>query len=89
MAKGNKTGGRKLGTPNKTTAELRQVITSFVSANIEDLQLHYDKLSVNDKMKVLDRMLQYSLPKLSQSALQVEPIKKNLPEWMTADCPID
>ena len=55
MAKGNKTGGRKLGTPNKTTAELRQVITSFVSANIEDLQLHYDKLSVNDKMKVLDR----------------------------------
>ena len=37
MARGFKTGGRKAGTPNKTTGELRKMMEGFVVGNFADL----------------------------------------------------
>ena len=36
MARGFKTGGRKAGTPNKTTGELRKMMEGFVVGNFAD-----------------------------------------------------
>lgn len=37
MALGHKTGGRQIGTPNKTTAEVRQAIGTLIDGNITEL----------------------------------------------------
>ena len=38
MHKREKTGGRTKGTPNKTTAELRERFTSLLESNFETIQ---------------------------------------------------
>jgi len=37
--------GRKAGTPNKTTEELRGLFQSFIEANIDTLQADFDQLT--------------------------------------------
>lgn len=37
MAKGHKTGGRQAGTPNKATAELKEIARQYGSKAIEEL----------------------------------------------------
>jgi hypothetical protein len=37
MAKGRKTGGRKMGTPNKVTADLQEVAQVYTAKAIEEL----------------------------------------------------
>jgi hypothetical protein len=81
MATGIKTGGRTKGTPNKTTKELRDLINQFVCDNIATMQKDFDQLEPKDKLKFIDRMLNYILPKLSVEPTPIEPIKKNLPLW--------
>jgi hypothetical protein len=78
---GKKFGGRQQNTPNKTTKELRDLINQFLSNNINAIQADFDKLEPKDRLKFIDRMLNYALPKLSVEPTPIEPIKKNLPEW--------
>ena len=46
MARGFKTGGRKAGTPNKTTGELRKMMEGFVVGNFADFTQAW--LSIED-----------------------------------------
>ena len=78
---GKKYGGRLQGTPNKTTKDLRDLINQFVLNNIDSIQSDFDQLEPKDKLKFIDRMLNYILPKLSVEPTPIEPIKKNLPPW--------
>ncbi|MDR3705338.1 MAG: hypothetical protein P4L28_05465 [Paludibacteraceae bacterium] len=57
-----KTGGRVKGTQNKTTTELKEIINSFVSNNLENLQSDFDRLMPAKRFEVLDKMLRYVLP---------------------------
>lgn len=82
MSKGKKTGGRQKGTPNKNNAEIRQSVNTFISNNIDSIQATFDKLEPMDQLKFIDRMLNYTLPKLSFEVLPPPQIKKKLPEWM-------
>ena len=85
MSKGKKTGGRQKGTPNKSTSEIRQAVNAFISNNIDSIQATFDKLEPIDRLKFIDRMLHYTLPKLSFEVLPPPEIKKNLPEWMLSN----
>ncbi len=69
MAKGHKTGGREIGTPNKVTTNIRGQINDFLNENWENLQADFDKLEPKDKLNFYEKLLQYGLPKLQSVEL--------------------
>jgi hypothetical protein len=54
--------GRKAGTPNKTTEELRGLFQSFIEANIDTLQSDFDKLEPKDRLSFIERLARLVLP---------------------------
>jgi hypothetical protein len=63
-AKGSvKTGGRKKGTKNKTSAELKQWVLQFVSANTERLNYTFSKLDRETQWAILTKMMSFVIPK--------------------------
>lgn len=74
-----KTGGRKIGTPNKTTAETRNFIQNVVNNEltfIEDLML---ELTPKERVDTLIKLLPFIVPKTSEvSILEPEVPRKIL-----------
>lgn len=61
-----KVGGRKAGTPNKLTADVRAAIARLAEGNIERCQSWLDRIAKKDPRGALDlflRMLEYHVPK--------------------------
>jgi hypothetical protein len=58
----NNPNGRKKGVPNKSTEELRALLTSFIEANINDLQANYNQLEAKDKLAFFERLIKMVLP---------------------------
>ena len=68
MAKGRKTGGRKRGTLNKVTTDVRAAIAATAIAKADEIGKWLDE--VKDPARRLElflRMLEYHVPKLSRS----------------------
>lgn len=66
MAKGKKTGGRKPGTPNKLTSELRTILNEIVYNEIIYLQTRINKLQEKDRIELLTKLLPYIIPKVKE-----------------------
>jgi len=60
-----RTGGRKPGTVNKLTKDLRSTIGNFLQQNAFKMQEEYEKLDPKDKLAFFEKMIKYSLPALS------------------------
>ena len=58
-----KTGGRKLGTPNKVTGTLKEFVASLIDQNREQMERDLKALNPKDRLYVLERLIQYVLPK--------------------------
>lgn len=72
MARGRKTGGRKKGTPNHSTAAVRAVIEQFARQNAPQLQSLFERLAEEDPGKAFDlylRAIEYHIPKLGRQEL--------------------
>lgn len=68
-----KTGGRQLGTPNKTTSEIRAVICNFISSNIESIQQDFDSIDEPVlRLQMMDKLLKYILPTNVKADLQFD-----------------
>jgi len=69
MAKGKKTGGgSRRGRPNKATADVRAMIATIASRNVEKVERWLS--AVDDPAKRIDlflRMIEYHIPKLSRA----------------------
>ena len=65
MAYGIKTGGRKAGTPNKITTEVKNKLVELIDGTIEELSSK--NLTVANKIKLLEIALNYCIPKLSHT----------------------
>ena len=65
MAYGIKTGGRKAGTPNKVTTEVKNKLVELIDGTISELSTA--NLNVANKIKLLEIALNYCIPKLSHS----------------------
>jgi hypothetical protein len=65
MAKGFKTGGRKVGVQNKVTTEVKNKLVDLIDGTIEELAS--TNLTVANKIKLLEIALNYCIPKLSHS----------------------
>ena len=57
-----KTGGRKAGTVNRSTDELRSLLHDFIDNNMETLQADYDALEPKDRLNFIERLLKQILP---------------------------
>lgn len=62
--KREKTGGRKKGTPNKSSASLRQSIQTILENNIEQYQGDLNEMSAKDRVASINNLMKFSLPQL-------------------------
>ncbi len=72
MARGYKTGGRKTGTPNKTTGITKEMINQVLAAYHDDGRLtkDFDELTPKERLDVFVKLIGYILPK--PQAVQVD-----------------
>jgi hypothetical protein len=70
MAKGLKTGGRKAGSPNNITKELRSKLNMFINENYDLFIEDYNQLAPKDRVNVFVKLFQISLPKPLDNELQ-------------------
>lgn len=63
--KGKKTGGRKKGTPNKTTASIREALKTFIDDKRPDFEKAFTKLSPKEKVLAFTRLLPFVTPQYS------------------------
>ena len=73
MAKGQKTGGRAAGTPNKATAAGREAMARFVDGNADRLQEWLDAIAEDPKhgpkvaFDAFMSVVEYHIPKLART----------------------
>ena len=67
------TGGRKGGTPNKTTKNLRQFIHDFLNTNREKLQSDFETLDAKDRLILFEKFLSFALPKMNSFQIESLP----------------
>ena len=60
---GIKHGGRKKGTPNRMTKELRSILKDMMYQEIEIIQDHLDQLSPKERIEILIKLMPFVLPK--------------------------
>lgn len=65
-----KSGGRQKGTPNKVTKSVRNVLEKVISRNARHIQRDLDALEPKDRLTLLEKFMQYVVPK--QSAIKAE-----------------
>lgn len=68
---GKKYGGRKAGTPNKLTKELRAALKNILHQEIELLPDHFNKLEPKDRLELLVKLLPFALPKVEPESYQI------------------
>lgn len=68
---GKKYGGRKAGTPNKLTKELRAALKNILHQEIELLPDHFNKLEPKDRLELLTKLLPYALPKVQPESYEI------------------
>ena len=61
---GKKFGGRKSGTSNKLTLELRTLLKYVVHKELELLSDHLSKLDERERLDMLIKLLQFTVPKV-------------------------
>ena len=62
---GKKFGGRKKGTPNKMTKELRSTLKDILFNEIEEIEDRLDLLDPKDRLELLIKLMPYALPKVT------------------------
>lgn len=70
MAKGKKYGGRKKGTPNAATQDVRQAIALFAERNVGQLESWLERVAKTEPGKAADlflKAIEYHLPKLART----------------------
>jgi hypothetical protein len=72
MAKGEKTGGRIKGTPNKDAKAIRDAFQLLVETNLDKLQKDFDELKEVDRIKYTIELAKFCLPTLKAVELQGE-----------------
>ncbi len=61
----NNPAGRKKGTPNKATAELKQWIQCLIDDNRIQLEQDLMRLDPKDRWIIVERLMQYTTPKMA------------------------
>ena len=62
-----KYGGRRKGTPNRLTKEVRAVLKDLVFEEISHVKSHLKKLDSRDRIELLIKLLPYVYPKINNA----------------------
>lgn len=87
MAKGKKTGGRKAGSLNKVTAAMRSILKDKTDAYFSSKGFDEDlaDLEPKDRLAIMEKLLQYTTPKLQATTLDVaENMKETIEDRLLA-----
>lgn len=60
----NNKNGRPTGSKNKTTNELRKMITDFVTDKWARVHDDFESLEPKERLQFFEKLMQYTLPKL-------------------------
>ena len=60
-----KTGGRQIGTPNRTTQQMRELLSYVFECNLEQLKTDMEALTPHQRVRVLSDFAKYVLPPFS------------------------
>ena len=71
-----KTGGRKKGTPNKASTDIRTWVAKILDANREEFVLRLARLEDRDYIKTITGLLVYVVPKMSPYSIEDEKKKE-------------
>ena len=63
MAKGQKTGGRKEGTPNKVTQAMRDRLQDVLEGELANLGDLIEEVSARDRLQFIIKLIPFLLPK--------------------------
>ena len=69
---GKKHGGRAKGTPNKTTAETKDLLQQVLGKEVMKLGLMLGKLDPIDRINALSKLLPYILPKQQETSIEIK-----------------
>lgn len=69
---GKKFGGRKKGTPNKTTKDLRSWLTAFLENKQQQIEKDWHKLTPSQRINLFERLLKFVLPTLQSAELKTD-----------------
>ena len=72
-----KFGGRTKGTPNKTTAELRERFTLLLESNMDRIQSDLDTLEPKDRIRTLLEISKFIIPTLKAVDNTINPIRSD------------
>ena len=74
MEKGktNNPGGRPRGVPNKSTAVMRTWLERLINKNKKTLEADLMKLKPFERWKVVEGLMQYTLPKMSNVDAKID-----------------
>ncbi|OUD34440.1 hypothetical protein [Flavobacterium psychrophilum] len=78
MATRTKTGGRTKGTPNRTTAETKELLQTIVSKELDKLGAMLEQLEPNERINAIAKLLPYILPKQNEVKAEITNTDKNL-----------
>lgn len=65
---GNKYGGRKKGTPNKLTKELRSVLKEVIYNELENIETRLDELEPKQRLELVIKLMPYVFPKIESAS---------------------
>ncbi len=63
--RGQKTGGRATGTPNKITIELRKRLKAVIANEFESLPSTLEQLPPKEQLELLIKLLPFCMPKVN------------------------
>ena len=69
--KGEKTGGRTKGTPNKATQEVRQLFHQLVRDNLPQLKKDLATLEPYQRVNAMIKLSQFIVPKPTEGTLEI------------------
>lgn len=73
-----KYGGRRKGTPNRLTKEVRAVLKEVVFDEMSQIHLHFEKLDPKERIELLIKLMPYVCPKIQPASYNLnEPIDFN------------
>jgi len=64
MGNGIKTGGRKKGTPNKLTKEIRSTLKNVLFDELEHLENNLSQLEPKERIELVIKLMPYVCPKI-------------------------
>lgn len=71
MAYGQKTGGRTPGTPNKTTAQLKERISTLIDDRFDTIVADLETLEPKERVAAFLKFLEYVLPKQREQKIDL------------------